>query len=141
MMRAMIVGAVLGLAGLGLGGCVKSNYMAVGSQSFPPRPDDYIIDVYLPVDAPVAVHKGFAGAKDIGALPRGAMLIGRVDTDGSPDASWQMVLRDAKRKARVLGGDALVLRGTDQHVTGITTYGNAYSYGKSVSLEVVRFTR
>jgi len=119
-------------------GCVSSNFMAVGHETYPPRPDDYVIDVYLPIDAPVAVHKSVPNAKDIKALPGNANVIGRVDTTGAPAANWGAVIADAQRKARQLGGDALVIRQIGSHLTSVDSYGSAM-YGKNVSMEVVRF--
>jgi len=121
-----------------LSGCVQSQYMAVGDQTYPPRPIDYIIDVYMPLDAPVVMHKQIAGAKDLQILPAGSRVIGRVDTVGAPAAGWASVINDAKHKARELGGDALVIRNIDHYLSAVDSYGSAY-YGKSVSMEVVRF--
>lgn len=126
------------IAVFAIGGCVQSQYMAVGDQTYPPRATDYVIDVYMPLDAPVVMHKQIAGAKDLQALPAGARVIGRVDTVGAPAAGWASVINDAKRKARELGGDALVIRNIDHYLTSVDSYGSAY-YGKSVSMEVVRF--
>jgi len=123
-----------------LSGCVTSNYMPVGNITYPPRPNDYVIDVYLPLEAPVAVHKSVPNAKDLKTLPSAATVIGRIDTLGAPAAGWKSVISNAQRKARTLGGDALVIRYIGSHITSVDSYGGAY-YGKNVSMEVVRFSR
>ncbi len=119
-------------------GCVSSQYMAVGGQTYPPRADEYVIDVYLPIDAPVNVHQSIANAKPLTALPPLATEIGRVDTAGAPAAGWAAVIDDAKKKARALGGDALVIKQWGYQMTGMDSYGQTY-YGKNLSMTVVRY--
>ena len=123
-----------------LSGCVTSNYMPVGSMTYPPRPDDYVIDVYLPLEAPVAVHKAVPNVKDLKSLPAAATVIGRIDTVGAPAAGWRSVIANAQSKARQLGGDAIVIRYIGNHISSVDSYGGA-QYGKNVSMEVVRFSR
>lgn len=122
---------------LALQGCVTSQFMPIGSQTYAPRPDDYLIDIYIPQAAPVVVHQQLANAKPIERLPAGAQVIGRIDTQGAPAAGWASVFEDAKRKARTLGGDAVVVRQWGNPLMGVDQYGSAY-HGKSISLEVVR---
>lgn len=119
-------------------GCVSSDFMPIGGQTFPPRPNDHIIDVYLAQEAPVQVYKQLAGAKALSAVPSTAMEIGRVDTVGAPAASWGSVVNDAKKKARRLGGDGLVIKGWGSHLTGVNGYGQAY-HGKNASMTVIRY--
>ncbi len=121
-----------------LGGCVSSEYMAVGEKTFAPRPREYIIDVYLTTDAPVNVHKAVANAKSLDALPPRAITVGRVDTSGAPAASWASVINNAKKKARELGGDALVIKEWGHTMVGMDSYGRSY-YGKNLSMTVVRY--
>ncbi|MBI2759975.1 MAG: hypothetical protein HYX51_00935 [Chloroflexi bacterium] len=136
MVRSLII-LVLALAGMGLLGCVTSQFMPVGGQTFAPRPDDYLIDIYIPGSAPVVVHQQLANAKPVEALPAGARVIGRIDTQGAPAAGWAAVFEDAKRKARTLGGDAVVVRQWGNPLVAIDSYGGAM-HGKAISLEVVR---
>ncbi len=126
---------ILSLAGHG---CVSSDFMPIGGHTFPPRPKDHIIDVYLAQEAPVQVHKQLANSKPLSAVPRTAIEIGRVDTVGAPAASWGSVVSDAKKKARTLGGDGLVIKGWGSHLTGVDGYGQAY-HGKNISMTVVRY--
>lgn len=119
-------------------GCVSSDFMPIGGQTYPPRPDEHIIDVYLSDEAPVVVHKQIANAKPLSAVPPGALEIGRVDTIGAPAASWGAVVNDAKKKARTLGGDGLVIKGWGNPLTGVDGYGQAY-HGKSISMTVIRY--
>ncbi len=136
MVRYLIV-AACALSVLILEGCVTSQFMPVGTQTFAPRPDDYLVDIYIPSAAPVVVHQQLANAKPVEALPSSARVIGRIDTQGAPAAGWAAVFEDAKRKARTLGGDAVVVRQWGNPLVAVDGYGGA-QYGKSISLEVVR---
>ena len=118
-------------------GCVSSQSMTLGDQTYAPRPPDHVIDVFIPDDAPVEVHKSLADAKPLAMLPTDANEIGRIDTDGAAAASWDAVIEDAKKKARELGGDAIVIRHWGYPMTGANRYGGA-SYGKALSMIVVR---
>lgn len=119
-------------------GCVSSDYMPVGSATFPPRPKKHIIDVYLSQDAPVRIHQELTDSKPIESVPRSALEIGRIDTEGSADASWKAVIKDAKKKARQLGGDGIVIKGWGSHLTGVNGYGQTF-YGKNISMTVIRY--
>jgi hypothetical protein len=121
-----------------LTGCVSSNYMPIGGQTYPPRPDDYVIDVYAPTEAPVIVQQSIANAKLSTQLPANAREIGRIDTQGAPAAGWDSMIEDAKRKARALGGDGIVIKQWGNQLTGFNNYGQAY-HGKNISMTVVRF--
>ncbi len=132
-----IVAAILALA-LCAGGCVRSQFMTLGDQTYPPRPADYLIEVFLPTDAPVNVHQSVANARPLDQLPAGAREVGRVDTQGAPAATWVSVIEDAKRKARELGGDAIVIKQWGHYLASVDSYGAAY-HGKNLSMLVVRF--
>ena len=121
-----------------LGGCVSSEYMAIGEKTFAPRPREYVIDIYLTTDAPVNVHKAVANEKSLDALPQRAITVGRVDTSGAPAASWAPLIRNAKKKAWELGGDALVIKEWGHTMVGMDSYGRSY-YGKNLSMTVVRY--
>ena len=123
---------------LSLVGCVSSQFMPVGEMTYAPRPDDYLIDIYLPTEAPVVVHKQVANAKPLSELRAGAKVIGRIDTQGAPAAGWGSLFEDAKRKARTLGGDAIVVRQWGNPLVAVDRYGGT-QYGKAISMEVVRF--
>ena len=102
---AIVVGWAIGVAG-----CVSSEYMAVGETTYAPRAPDYIIDIYLPADAPVDVQREIALNRPVEELRADAEVIGRVDTRGGSLSDWSSLLRDAQDKARQLGGDAVVVR-------------------------------
>ncbi|MCA9281262.1 MAG: hypothetical protein KDA30_04420 [Phycisphaerales bacterium] len=137
-MRTLIRIIIASAALFFLTACVSSNYMAIGDQTYPPRADDYVIDVYLPTDAPVNVHQSVANSKPLASLPSYAREIGRIDTEGAPAASWSSVINDAKKKARALGGDALVIKQWGSYLSGVDGYGTAY-HGKNLSMTVVRY--
>lgn len=118
-------------------GCVSSNSMRVGN-TYPPRPHDYIIDVYVSLDAPVNVQQSISNPKSINDLPSSAEVVGRIDTNGAPLAGWDSVIADAKSKAREMGGDGLVIKGWGSPLAGVDSYGQAYN-GKAISMEVVRY--
>ena len=133
------LGAAVACLALALcSGCVTSQFMAVGEMTYPPRAENYIIDIYIPTDAPVNVHQQLAWTKPVTEIPPAAKTIGRIDTQGAPAAGWASCFEDAKRKARALGGDAIVVRQWGSPLTGVNGYGQAY-YGKAISMEVVRF--
>lgn len=118
--------------------CVSSQYMALGSVTYPPRPRDYVIEVFLPVEAPVNVHQSVANSRPLAELPRHAIQVGRIDTSGAPAASWLAVINDAKKKARQLGGDGIEIKQWGHVLTGVDGYGQAY-HGKSLSMIVVKY--
>lgn len=138
MMTKFYAIALLMLMVVGVGGCVSSQFMPVGSATYPPRPDGYLIDMYLPTDAPVVVHQQLAGARSTDEVPAGATVIGRIDTQGAPAAGWASCFEDAKQKARMLGGDAIVARRWGNPLVAVDGYGNT-QYGKAISLEVLRY--
>jgi hypothetical protein len=121
-----------------LAGCVTSNFMPIGGQTYPPRPDDYIIEVYVPVQAPVLVQQSIGSAKPASQLPSKAREIGRIDTAGAPAAAWGSMIEDAKKKARTLGGDGIVVSQWGSQLQSVDGYGNAY-HGKNISMTVVRY--
>lgn len=127
------------LALLMVGGCVSADYMAVGDKTYPPRPKDYPIDVYVDdTTAPVTVVKSMGTlAKSYKDLPPHD-LIGRVDLSGAPAASWSSMVDVAKAKARVLGGDGVVFQGSGSYLSGVDSYGTAY-HGKQMACAVVRY--
>ncbi len=134
---------------LAFAGCVRSDWIAVGETAHAPRPDDYDIAVFVPLDAPVQVHKAVADPKPMAELPANAKAVGRIDTTGAPAASWGSMIEKAKKQARKIGGDAIIVGNWDSPVTAVNTYGQAYgnsysgqSYamrGKALVLTVVRY--
>ena len=120
-----------------LAGCVTSQSIALGSTTYPPRPKDHVIDVYVGTDAPVNVLKSIVNPKPISSVPSGAKEIGRVDTQGVPAATWGSVIADAKIRARSLGGDGIVI-GQWGNPANIDAYGNV-QYGKALSMSVIRY--
>lgn len=118
--------------------CTSSDYIQVGDNTYPPRPDDWAIDVYVGVDAPVVVQKSITHAKPATTVPENAALIGRVDAQGTSWNSWKGVIDEAKEKARTLGGDALVIGRWGQHLEGFGSYGEAY-HGKNIAVSVLRY--
>jgi hypothetical protein len=77
--------------------------MVVGEKTFPPRPDDYIIEVYASVDAPIQIQKQISNLEPLSSLPPNSKMIGRVDSNGASAASWTSVIDDAKKKAKDVG--------------------------------------
>lgn len=128
----------LGLAAVIISGCVSADYVQLGEKTYPPRPDDWAIDIYVADEAPVIVHKSISQPKTIKDIPANAEMIGRVDAIGAPAASWDSVIRVAKEKARAIGGDGLVVGAWGHHLAGIGSYGVAY-HGKDLALSVIRY--
>lgn len=134
--RALLM--VLGALVVASGGCVSSDSMALGDRTYAPRPKKHIIDVYLDEAAPVQVHKQLTHSKPLAAVPSGATSIGRVDSAGAPAASWGSVVNDAKKRARSLGGDALVIKGWGSPLVHVGAYGQT-QHGKAISMTVLRY--
>lgn len=128
---------IFAAAALLLSGCVSSQFMPVGPKTYPPRPTNYLIEIYVPAESPVVVQQAIGNAKPTETLPKNAEMIGRVDTNGASDASWASVFADAQSKARLLGGDAIVVRRWGNPVSGMV-YGQAI-YAKAISMDVMRF--
>ena len=120
-------------------GCVSSDAVKIGKSTYPPRPEDWIVDVYLPTDVPVDVHKAVADAAPPGQAPRSAKVIGRIDADGAPASSWGSVIESAKKKARALGGDGLVMSRWGMPVVNVGMFG--VQRGKMAELTVLRYRR
>ncbi len=59
-----------------LTGCVSSEVMTLGGTSYPPRPDDYLIEFYTTTDAPVNILQEMGTTKPLSAIPNGASNIG-----------------------------------------------------------------
>jgi hypothetical protein len=138
-MKSKLMGCLLAaVVAAGLAGCVTSESMPVGEQTYPARPVGHAVDVYLEDDAPVFLHRALADYKETKAIPANAVEIGRVDANGAPSASWQSVVDSAKVKARALGGDGLVLKDWNKHLKGISKGGTAYE-DKEVMFTVVRY--
>ena len=121
-----------------LTGCVSSDYMAVGDTTYAPRAADWAIDVFIDVEAPVALLKCARGARSPDLIPAGAQLIGRVDTEGSSLSSWDELIDDAREKARALGGDALVIGSWHGHLHKADPCCET-DRGKLLSASVIRF--
>jgi hypothetical protein len=133
-MRQVFLCAVV----LFLSGCVSSEMMSLGGISYPPRPDNYLIEVYTTTDAPVNILQEIGPTKPLSSVPSGATDIGRIDSHGAPAASWGKVIDDAKEKARTLGGDGLVIKSWASPLSHVDGYGNP-QYAKEISTTVIRY--
>jgi len=119
-------------------GCVSSQMMVVGNKTYPPRPNDYIIEVFCTEEAPINIQQQIGNLKSSKEIPSNAITIGRVDGSGAPAASWGAVIGDAMGKARSLGGDGLVINRWEQTLSGVGNYGETY-YRKNLSFSVIRY--
>lgn len=117
-------------------GCVSSSFMHVGN-TYPPRPDDFLIAIYVPLEAPVDVQTSLSNALPLSSMPSDAEIVGRIDSRGAPAASWASVIEDAKGKARQLGGNAIVITRWGTPMVAMN-YGDPM-YGKAISMNVVRY--
>ena len=115
-------------------GCVTTDAVALGDETYPARPGDHPIDMYLDNDAfSVEVLKGAGRPLDPATIPPGAFRVGRIDVSAAPAAGWGSVFRETRIKARKLGGDAL-------HVGRVKrTTGYAAGDAKDVQLTVLRY--
>ena len=121
-----------------MGGCVSSEMIPIGATTYPPRPDNYLIEVYATTDAPVEVLQEIGSIKPLASVPYNAAEIGRVDTHGAPAASWSSVLDDAKEKARTLGGDGIEIKSWNSPLVHVDQYGDTM-YAKELSMTVIRY--
>lgn len=119
-------------------GCVTSETMLVGNETFAPRPDDHVIHVYLGLDAPVALYKSVPDARSTDNIPSNATIIGRIDTQGDGYADWSALVKHTQKEARTMGGDGIVIGRWGSHVAGSSQYGGAY-LGKNLSIAVIRY--
>lgn len=127
-------------AALLMTGCVTSEYMTVGGTMYPPRPETHEIDVYLPGDAPVAMHNAVLHARSASDVPDSASVIGRIDSTGAPAAEWSHVFSDAMEKARLLGGDGILVESWDRSLDWVDSNGGVH-HAKELSMKVVRYER
>ena len=103
-MRPVLLLAVLTVFAA-LAGCTSSNVTRVGRE-YPPRPSDWPIEVHAAGDAPKEVVR--LGTVR-GGKPEGR-LIGRLRVKESMiTADWDRSIREAKKQARKLGGDAIFI--------------------------------
>ncbi len=135
-MRTLFLSVVVFIAT----GCVSSDYVQLGDKTYPPRPDDWVVDVFIGTGAPVSAHKSVQNAKPASDMPKNATVVGRVDTNGAPAASWNSMINSAKNKARAIGGDGLIIGNWGHYVSGVGAYGSVY-HSKTFSMTVVRFRK
>ena len=117
-----------------LSACVSSDYVRVGSTTYPPRPRGFPIAVFMDASAPVAVQKSLGDTvQDTASIPPHE-TIGRVDVSGAPDATWVAVAEEGERRARELGGDAILVGGSGTPITGVVSQTNPYGtgYGRAI---------
>jgi hypothetical protein len=119
-------------------GCTSSRYVAIGAETYEPRPPQHMIEVYLPDETPAQIREGVRQPRPADALPERALEIGRIDTSGASFASWREMIRDAQKQARELGGDAIVVRRWEDRAAGADSFGRASTL-KSVTLAVYRY--
>lgn len=123
---------------LTLTGCVSSEMIPIGTETYPPRPKDYLIQVYGTTNAPVRILEEIGPIKDVSDVSYNATEIGRIDSHGAPLASWGAVLESGKESARSLGGDGVVLKSWASPLAAIDQYGGTM-YAKELSMTVVRY--
>src|SRR4051812_9607450 len=106
-----------------LNGCVSSKQVKLVSEVYRARSDDYAIDVYVPVDAAVEIHQATPNAIPTSKLPPNATIIARIDGTGAALAGWGAMIEDAKKRARAVGGDGIIVGQSGQHLAAITEFG------------------
>jgi hypothetical protein len=78
-------------------------------EEFPSRPESWHIDVYKAGGVPVEAFNAGPSFKS-GSTPAGSIRLGRgTVTGGAYGPLWRLIDK-AKREARELGGDAIVIR-------------------------------
>jgi hypothetical protein len=109
-------------------GCVTKTY--------PPRPNDWPIDVFHGADANREIVEVMKVSKQEADVPRGSETIGRLSCKGAPGASWGSVLDSAQKKARSLGGDGIIVNRARLVESG-SGFGSTKS--KELAISVVRY--
>ena len=100
--------AVLLLTTVAAAGCssVDSAAAPIG-EIHPPRASGHPIDIYVDPSSPANLLEGFGLTLPPAEMPGDAVRIGRIDVAG--DNSWQGIADEAKKRARQLGADAIVI--------------------------------
>ncbi|MHC4973190.1 MAG: hypothetical protein ACYTG3_12740 [Planctomycetota bacterium] len=112
-----------------LSACASSEYVRVGSSTYPPRPEEFPIAVFVGASASVSTQEELRDtARDAASLPAHE-TIGRVDVMGGMWVSWAKVVKEGKSRARELGGDAIVVGETSEDANAMPR----------VALEIVRY--
>ena len=102
---------------LAVNGCVGTTAISRGDETYPPRPRNYFIEVFIPQDllVPPQLSTKKLSAKRASEVPRNAKAIAHINTSGAPLASWGKLVRHAQAEARKLGGDGIVLVAWHRH--------------------------
>jgi hypothetical protein len=84
-------------------GCSSSDVRRTG-EAFPPRPDDWPIEIFIAPTAPVDLTRAFPDAK---LSPPPHREIGMGEADAGMLVSWGHLQKKAEAAARTLGGDGI----------------------------------
>ncbi len=96
---------VILLALVALVGCTATDVKRTG-ESYPPRPDDWPIGVYISDSAPVELVQAYP---DADRSPPPYEVIGFGKTDATMFVSWKKLPRQAQARARAMGGDGVLI--------------------------------
>ncbi len=128
-------------------GCGSITTRAVGEKSYPPRYDSYRIDVYcmkpprkMAQDSLEDIKKYFNDPFEHHDLIPEGKTIGRIEIKGPGSWDWGRLIIEAKKKARALGGDAIVITRYDYYETAGGMAGNDKRlYGRQLFTVVMRY--
>ncbi len=134
-MRALHVSFLCVLA---VNGCVRTVAISRADETYPPRPDDHFIEVFIPQDllVPPKLSARQVSQKRDSEVPKNAKVIAHIDTTGGSLASWAKLVRRAQAKARKLGGDGIVLVAWQRNQVDDILFGKD---AKEIVCEVIRW--
>lgn len=107
-------------------GCVHSDPYGEGVGKFAARPANHPVGMFVSMDAPAFLAHAVSGTKVLpvtghqtsteweSAFPPGYAEIAAVYSSGYSVIPWRWIIDDAKKSARSIGGDAIVLTGHDE---------------------------
>lgn len=96
-------------------GCLTSAGVVPGEASYPPRPPDWEVLVFIAEGMPVDLLDAAADVRQESEVPPGAVEIGRADVRGGGFTPETAVVARAQKEARKLGGDGVLMT----HATGL----------------------
>ena len=97
-------------------GCVSASVSRVPGRDYPPLDAEAKVVVYAP-----EVPTGMGGTLPV-PDPLDATIIGTVNFDQGPSTSWNAIIDQAKKEARLMGGDIVLVQRWELVPRTTTTY-------------------
>ncbi|MGQ0614443.1 MAG: hypothetical protein ACT4PV_11970 [Planctomycetaceae bacterium] len=122
------------IVGLALTACSQVRSERAGAEVFPARAENHPITLYASDQPPIEAKK-FGEVLPADQLPEGREEIGRIEViiDASGVGTWETVFFKARKSARAMGGDGVVIT---QWVESLPAFGLFTS--KGLRAQVIR---